>query len=105
MNYITKETIEPGEITITSIGYVVAEPKLYGKCRFQCELYDSHKPCKLRNSYGQWIDHYGNCNGFCYRWKNGDDIVFKKLKREITEEDTIVETKRMNQIRNKEKGI
>ncbi len=50
-------------------------------CVAQC---DCHMP--------EWTDSSYGCSGFCYRWANGDDIVFKRVNAFVSHDLTIIET-------------
>lgn len=39
---------------------------------------------------GMFVD--GACNGYCYRWDNGDDVVFHLASLSVEDADEIVET-------------
>lgn len=55
--------IEPGELTATRDKVYLAATLIHGKpCSEQCAMFAG-----------------GRCSGYCYRWDNGDDVVFRFL--------------------------
>ena len=114
MNYITKQTIEPGELTycnypgegdngvVISKVFVVAKHRKKGHCCKQCSLYNKDKVYyreTLENGKVKTngVKSVGGCNGFCYKWKNCDTIVFEMA--EADDNATIVENPYMASVR------
>lgn len=67
MKTITKTSIEPGELTERRGAiYVATRRKRQRPCIEQCDL--------------RGISLHAHCDGYCWRWANGDDIVFRYHK-------------------------
>ena len=82
MNFITSQAIIPGQLTMFRDVLYRAENKApHLPCVAQC---DCHMP--------EWADSSYGCSGFCYRWANGDDIVFKRVNAFVSHDLTIIET-------------
>lgn len=86
ISYIQSKEIKPGQFTEHD-GYIfvaVAKSKRM-PCRYQCD-------CKARLASEDSM----RCSGYCYRFTNFNDIVFKKVKTIESvgedEEITLVET-------------
>lgn len=63
----TKTTIEPGELTERRGAiYVATRRNRQRPCIEQCDL--------------RGISNHAYCDGYCWRWTNGDDIVFRYQK-------------------------
>lgn len=63
----TKTTIEPGELTERRGAiYVATRRNRQRPCIEQCNL--------------RGIANHAYCDGYCWRWANGDDIVFRYVK-------------------------
>lgn len=61
------ERIEEGEITQLRGVYYKAQKRNFSKsCLKQCDAKDMWSNSKF-------------CNGFCYRWENGQSVVFKLI--------------------------
>lgn len=81
--YRIQNNIIPGQITKFRDDFFVAEKKHPNMpCVAQCEC---RMPKFTERSFG--------CSGFCYRWGNGDTLVFKRINEaNIPEESPIIET-------------
>lgn len=67
MKTITKTRIEPGELTERRCAiYVATRRNRQRPCIEQCDL--------------RGISNHAHCDGYCWRWANGDDIVFRYHK-------------------------
>ena len=67
MKTITRTTIEPGELTERRGAiYMAARRNRQRPCVDQCDL--------------RGIALHNHCDGYCWRWDNGDDIVFRYVK-------------------------
>lgn len=67
MKTITRTTIEPGELTERRGAiYMAARRNRQRPCIEQCDL--------------RGIALHNHCDGYCWRWDNGDDIVFRYHK-------------------------
>ena len=89
MQHNTQKNILPGQITQFRGEYYEAQKRMTSvPCRAQCD-------CRLP----EYCDNKLNCSGFCYRWNNGDEIVFKKLDEVPSDECVIVETEFMSACR------
>lgn len=67
MKTITKTSIEPGELTERRGAiYVATRRNRQRPCIEQCDL--------------RGIADHAHCDGYCWRWANGDDIVFRYHK-------------------------
>lgn len=67
MKTITRTTIEPGELTERRGAiYVATRRNRQRPCLEQCDL--------------RGISNHAYCDGYCWRWANGDDIVFRYHK-------------------------
>ena len=77
--HYTQQSIIPGQITEHHGAYFKAEQKIKKvPCVCQCD-------CRLPFSNG--------CSGFCYRWDNGDGLVFKQVhENELGPDCEIIET-------------
>lgn len=70
----------PGQITTLRGDYYRAEALSKLKpCTEQCD-------CKMRG---------GQCTGFCFRWANGEAVVFKATYPKEGQDITVVETQYM----------
>ena len=76
----TSPTIEPGELAVFSENVWLAE------------AYDGSLPCFIR--CGMYDAEAGRCPGHCYRWDNGEEVVFRYiLPVGMVKDDTeVVET-------------
>lgn len=82
MNFITQQAIIPGQLTMFRDVLYRAENKAHHlPCVAQC---DCHMP--------EWADSSNGCSGFCYRWANGDEIVFRRVNASISHDLSIIET-------------
>lgn len=81
--HIIQYNIIPGQITQFRDVFFMAEKKHPSLlCVAQC---DCRMPSFAEQSFG--------CSGFCYRWGNGDSVVFKRIdESEIPENADIIET-------------
>lgn len=82
--YNEQQNIIPGQVTIHRGVLLRAVQKIpHTPCIVQCEC---HMP--------DFTEAHG-CSGFCFRWDNGERIVFKKVEEsELSELDCVlVETK------------
>jgi hypothetical protein len=88
MQYNTQKNILPGQVTEFRGEYFEAQKrsKLI-PCRAQC---DCRLPIYAQNKAA--------CSGFCYRWNNGDEIVFKKVEK-VADDDCLIETEFMKACR------
>lgn len=61
------ESIEVGEITqLRGVFYKAQKRNFSNPCLKQCDAKDMWSNSKF-------------CNGFCYRWENGQSVVFKLI--------------------------
>lgn len=84
--YNQQQSIIPGQVTKFRDEFFRAELKAHHvPCFAQCD-------CRMPD----FTDAYG-CSGFCYRWANGDDLVFRSVREaDLTINDCVlVETKFM----------
>ena len=73
----TSPTIEPGELAVFSEKVWLAE------------AYDGSLPCIAR--CGMYDAEAGRCPGHCYRWDNGEEVVFRFiLPVGLVKDDTVV---------------
>ena len=78
--FIVQNDILPGQVTMLGIDLYMAEKRRpHVPCIQQCDL---------RNRDGMT-----RCRGFCFRWSNSDEIVFRHIEEwELKKEQKIVET-------------
>lgn len=69
--YRTSDTLTEGDI----VEYGVDDEP------FKAVRFDETKPCMAQCSMAYSKDH-AFCSGFCYRWENGEDFVFKSIEAE-----------------------
>ena len=67
--YKTSDTLTEGDIVEYGVGCDL----------FKAVLFDKTKPCMKQCDMAgvKWHKH---CTGFCFRWDNGDDFVFKSME-------------------------
>lgn len=69
MSYIISENINPGQVTLFRGEYYLAHKRQKRfSCRVQCN-------CIVG------IDGNTNCAGLCYKYQNGHEIVFERMKQ------------------------
>ena len=67
--YKQSNTLKKGDIVETKFRLFKAEPLQEGKkCHLQCDLFNIGT---------------SRCNGFCYRWDNMKDFVFKETSEPV----------------------
>ena len=84
--YNQQQSILPGQVTVfRGVLYKAVKKQPNAPCVAQCD-------CRMPD----FTDAYG-CSGFCYRWANGDDLVFRSVREaDLTINDCVlVETKFM----------
>lgn len=81
--YNIQDNIIPGQTTkFRGLLYRAEKKAPRIPCRMQCD-------CRLPD----YTENNFNCSGFCYRWANGDNIVFRRIDELPLGECVIVETK------------
>jgi hypothetical protein len=64
MKTIEKTRLEPSDLVVIDGEVYRADTRIHGKsCKDQCHL----------------VDATGGCRGYCWRWDNADDIVFRHI--------------------------
>lgn len=65
MKKTEKTSLDPCDVVIIGLDAYRAEARISGRpCASQCQLYDHDAE---------------RCTGYCYRWDNLDDIVFRRI--------------------------
>ena len=80
MIHVQRERIEPGEIT---------EHRGVMLCAVSRNKRISCSNCECKGQDFMLSDR--RCSGFCYRWENGDALVFKRVTH-LADVNEIVET-------------
>ena len=84
MSYVftQQQNIIPGQITEFRGVFYRAEQRLRkSPCIIQCD-------CRMPD----WANESCGCSGFCYRWANGDNIVFRQVDNP-PDDANVVETR------------
>ena len=64
MKTIEKTRLEPSDLVVIDGEVYRTDTRIHGKpCKDQCHL----------------VDATGGCRGYCWRWDNADDIVFRHI--------------------------
>lgn len=82
-NYVIQENILPGQYTYLRNEIFMAEPRVkHSDCVLTCQAKTFPKVC----------EHPTPCTGFCHRWRNGNEILFRKVDETVEKPPYLVET-------------
>lgn len=85
IEHIQKSTLEDGDIVhLQGELYQVGMRRYRMHCSIQCCMYD-----KDRN----------RCTGFCYRWNNSNEVIFRPYKHDDASDIKVTETHYQEQCR------